>query len=115
NSSELSSIHKSRIEGEIENGIGISAISCWEVAKKVEIGKMKLDRDIKEWIEMALSYPGIQLVNLSPEVLIESTQLPGNFHKDPADQMIVATARLLDIPLITADSKILNYPHVKLI
>jgi PIN domain nuclease of toxin-antitoxin system len=55
---------------------------------------------------------GIQLLELTPQIAIESTLLPGEFHKAPADQIITATGRVLGIPLLTADEKILNYPHV---
>jgi PIN domain nuclease of toxin-antitoxin system len=65
-----------------------------------------------EWFEKALSYPGVQLYNLTPEISIESTRLPGEFHRDPADQIIVATARINECPLITSDHKILDYPYV---
>lgn len=64
---------------------------------------------------MVLSYPGIRLLELTPEVAIESTQLPGEFHRDPADQIIVATARVHGCPLVTSDSKLLKYPHVEII
>jgi len=51
---------------------------------------------------------------LTPEIIVESTQLPGEFHRDPADQLIVATSRILNIPLVTMDHAIRNYPHVQL-
>jgi PIN domain nuclease of toxin-antitoxin system len=59
-----------------------------------------------------LAYPGVKLVDLSPRIAIESTQLPGSFHRDPADQMIVATARVFACELLTADHRIRDYPHV---
>ena len=65
-----------------------------------------------EWIELATQYPGVQLVNLTNDIIIDSTQLPGTFHKDPADQLIVATSRTAQVPLLTADDKIINYEHV---
>ena len=95
-----------------KNGLGISVISCWEVAKLVEYKRIVLPIPLEEWFQKALSYPGITLINLTPEIVIESTRLPGNFHKDPADQMIVATARILDIPLVTSDTLIIDYEHV---
>ena len=98
-----------------EQGVGISVISCWEVAKLVEYNRLRLPCPIAEWFEQALVYPGIQLLNLTPEIAIESTQLPGTFHRDPADQIIVATARIYECLLVTADKKILDYPHVKLL
>lgn len=92
--------------------IGVSAISIWEVAKLVEYNRLELPCPLYEWFHEALSYPGIRLIGLTPEIAIESTKLPGEFHRDPADQIIVATARLYDSPLITSDGKILKYPHV---
>ena len=67
-----------------------------------------------DWLAQALSYPGVRPIDLSPAICVESTQLPGSFHRDPADQLIVATARVLDAVLVTADAKILAYPFVKL-
>jgi PIN domain nuclease of toxin-antitoxin system len=95
--------------------IGVSAISVWEVAKLVELGKIELQPSLYEWVENALNYPGIRLIELTPDIAIESTQLPGVFHRDPADQIIVATARIYDCSLVTSDGKILKYPHVKTI
>ena len=94
-------------------GLGISAISCWEVAKLVQYGRLVLPCTITDWFRQALAYPGITIVELTPDVAIESCQLPGPFHSDPADQIIVATARVKGCPLITADSKILGYAHVQ--
>lgn len=92
--------------------IGISSISCWEVAKLVEYKRLELPLPLEEWFEQALSYPGVQLLALTPEIAIESTRLPTPFHRDPADQIIVATARIYGCPLVTSDEKILQYPHV---
>ncbi len=95
--------------------LGVSSISCWEVAKLVEYGRLELPCPLEEWFEQALSYPGVQILPLTPEIAIESTRLPGEFHRDPADQIIVATARVYDCPLITSDERILGYPYVKTI
>jgi PIN domain nuclease of toxin-antitoxin system len=94
--------------------IGVCAISCWEVAKLVEGRRIHLPGSIDQWLRLALSYPAVILLPLSPEVSVESTRLPGVFHRDPADQMIVATARVYDCPLLTVDRKISAYPHVRL-
>ena len=101
------------VQDTIHSGLGISAISCWEVAKLVEYGRLELACPIEEWMEQAVAYPGMQLLELTPQIAIESTKLPGSFHRDPADQIIVATARVYDIPLLTADSRILQYPRVR--
>jgi PIN domain nuclease of toxin-antitoxin system len=95
--------------------IGGSSISLWEVAKLVELKKLELPRSLEDWFGEALNYPGIRMIELNPEIAIESTRLPGTFHRDPADQIIVATARKYDCPLVTSDEKILNYKHVKAI
>ena len=97
-----------------QTGIAVSAISCWEIAKLVERGRLTLPCPVLEWLQQALAYPGVRLIELSPRICAESAQLPGEFNRDPADQIIVATARILDAPLVTVDGKILEYPHVKL-
>jgi PIN domain nuclease of toxin-antitoxin system len=96
-------------------GLGVSIISCWEVAKLVENNHLQLPCPIDEWLERALNYPGIRLLELTLPVILESTKLPSPFHRDPADQLIIATARIHDIPLLTADSKILDYPYISTI
>ncbi len=88
-------------------------MSCWEIAKLAERGRLGLACSIEEWMEQALAYPGIELLPLTPQIAIESTTLPGNFHRDPADQIIVATARIHDLALLTVDRLILDYPHVR--
>ena len=98
-----------------DNGLGISVFSCWEVAKLVEIKKLTLHCPIDEWMSTALNYPGIKLLELTPQIAVESTRLPGEFHRDPADQIIVATARIHNSALLTLDQKILSYPHVGLL
>lgn len=103
------------IRGHESGEIGISAISLWEVAKAVELKRLKLPIPVEDWFEFALNSPGIVLLPLTAEIAVESTQLPGRFHKDPFDQLIVATARIYDVPLVTVDSDILQYPHVKLL
>lgn len=110
----LPSGHKNFIKQQEVTGLGISAISCWEVAKLVEYGRLGLPEPLDSWMGKALSYPGIQLLPLTPEVSIESTRLPQPFQKDPADQIVVATARIYNISLVTCDTKILAYPHVLL-
>jgi len=114
NPSLLSAKYTAYLEANEPTGIGVCAISCWEVAMLVEKGRLSFSVLVREWLEGALAYPGVRLLELSPEIAVESTRLPGTFHKDPADQMIVATARVLDCPLVTMDGLILNYPHVKL-
>jgi len=101
------------IGSERGNGLGISAISCWEVAKLVEHNRLQLSISVDQWISQALQPPVI-LLPLSPDIAVESTRLPGNFHRDPADQIIVATARRYACALVTLDCRIRSYPHVSI-
>lgn len=109
----LTSQLEQTIQSQQGAGLGVSVISCWEVAKLVELGKLQLTLAPFDWLTQALAYPGVQLLDLTLPIIVASTQLPGNFHRDPADQIIVATARIYNIPLLTVDRKILNYPHVQ--
>ena len=102
-----------RIENEADS-LGINAISLWEIAKLVQVGRLELSMPVEDWIEQALAYPKVMVVPLSPLIAVESTRLPPPFHKNLADELIVASARVLSCPLLTYDGKILNYPHVLL-
>jgi len=65
-------------------------------------------------MDIALALPGIQQIELTPRIAIASTKLPGEFHRDPADQIIVATTREYGCALLTVDEKIRKYPHIKI-
>lgn len=93
--------------------LGVSIISCWEVALLVERGRLILGAPTLEWINTALRAPGIRSLPLTPEIAVASTELPGDFHRDPADRVLVATARHLACPMLTADARIVEYPHVQ--
>jgi PIN domain nuclease of toxin-antitoxin system len=104
---------RTAIEVNEHQGLAVSAISCWEVAKLVELGRLKLPTHIDSWLDLALEPSGVSLIPLSPRIAIDSTQLPGEFHRDPADQIIVSTSRVHDLPLATCDAKIRAYPYVR--
>lgn len=106
---------KAIAKAEKESSLLISAISVWEVAVKVSLGKLSLPMDIYAWFQSAEKYPGTVIEPLTPIDAIASTVLPGDFHKDPSDRMIIALARRHGIPLVTTDEKILKYPHVETI
>ena len=109
----LSETQRRAIASNESDRIGVSSMSCWEVAKLCEKGRLALPIELSEWFRVALRYPGVSLMDLSPEVAVESTRLPGTFHRDPADQIIVATARVNQCLLVTSDAKITDYPHVR--
>ena len=109
----LSAEAVSALDARGSEGIGVSAISFWEVAMLHGRGRVEFACPLDAWLIQASGYPGVQEVGLSREVLVESCRLPGELHRDPADRMIIATARELNCSLITADERILAYPHVR--
>jgi PIN domain nuclease of toxin-antitoxin system len=92
-----------------EDKVFVSAITPWEIAMLVARGRLLLTRDVQDWIDDALRQPGVALAPLEPAIAVASTRLPGPIHGDPADRLIVATARHLDVTLVTADDRLLSY------
>ncbi len=92
----------------------ISAISCWELAKLVKKKRISFSIPSLAWIRRSLNEFNIRIADLSPEIAVESTVLRG-LNRDPADQIIVATSRILGMPLVTADKQILEYSEVNTI
>lgn len=107
----LSSNTRNYIETTIENegSIAISAISLWEVGMLYSRQKILLNQPCLNWIQHSLKAPGIYLMELTPEIVVDSCSLPNDFHGDPADRIITSTARILNVPLMTRDQKILSY------
>lgn len=89
--------------------VRVSAISVWEVAMLEAKGRISLSRPVEDWVQAALHAPGVQLLPLGPEIAIGSTRLPGMPHGDPADRILMASARHLGGQLATCDREILNY------
>lgn len=112
----LSKKAKNAIERELDGGqIIVSAISAWEIAMLVEHEKLVLSMDVLSWLGNVGQIDAVRFMPVDVEIGVKSTALPGEFHKDPADRMIVATARKLNVPLVTRDEKIRAYKHVKTI
>ncbi|WP_109994799.1 type II toxin-antitoxin system VapC family toxin [Salinisphaera sp. LB1] len=112
---QLSPHAKTAIETERSAADGIvlvSAISAWEIAMLVKAERLTLTMALDDWLETVSAIDGVRFVPLDNDVGVESTRLPGEFHTDPADRMIVALARHLNVPLVTADTKIRAYKHV---
>jgi PIN domain nuclease of toxin-antitoxin system len=86
--------------------IGISAISCLEVATAVTKGRITLDREVLNWLEQALSLPNVELLPLTPLIAVKATQLGNDFPGDPADRVIAATSIVEAAPLVTKDSRV---------
>ncbi|MHB8551825.1 MAG: type II toxin-antitoxin system VapC family toxin, partial [Acidiferrobacterales bacterium] len=97
----------------------ISIISVWEVALLEAKQRLSLPMTVEAWVERALDRPDIRLIGLErPRTVIDSCRLPGKFHSDPADRLLVATARSENAVLVTHDKKILDYGaagHVKVL
>ena len=91
----------------------LSAISPWEFCKLLEKGKLGVSCDPEDWMAVALDMPKLRLVPLTPKLSYRSTILPQPFHDDPADQIIVATAREENATLLTKDRRIRDYPHCR--
>jgi len=87
----------------------MSAISVWEVALRESRGRVTLRQPVDEWIDALLRGPGARLLPLEPEIAIESTRLPGTAHGDPADRILIASARVTGARLVTCDARILRY------
>lgn len=114
---ELSSAAAQAIDETLANSedVIVSCISAWEIAMLIQKGRLVFSMDVETWLEQVAQIDGIRFVPVDNETGCKSTMLPGNFHKDPADRMIVATARKLAAPLVTADEKIINYEYIKTI
>jgi PIN domain nuclease of toxin-antitoxin system len=102
--SGLSRIAKRRIER--ESRLGISAISCLEIATLVAKSRISLDRDTLEWLDAALMLPKVELLPLTPPIAVKASLLGNNFPGDPADRIIAATAIIESAPLVTKDGRI---------
>ena len=93
--------------------LGVSIISGWEIAMLVAKDRLRLSIDVQDWITRALKYKGIKLIDLTPEIAVLATRLPGAFHKDPADRLIVASCLKLGAPLLTLDRAIRDWGHIQ--
>jgi PIN domain nuclease of toxin-antitoxin system len=105
-------------DAEREGNLRISVISIWELAMLEQRGRVALPMNVRTWVDQALSKPGISVTPLTTEIAIESVHLPGNLHGDPADRMLVATARVLGATLATKDAQLIQYSrqrHVRAI
>lgn len=106
----ISSTIRQRISLAIQKGrVLIPAICVWEVGMLLNKGRIQLNEPLTRWVSAAFEQSGFLLAPINETVAIESCLLPGNFHNDPADRLIVATTRIEKGTLITHDSRILEY------
>ena len=93
----------------------VSLARVWEVAIKVQIGKLRLDLPVEDWVRRSLGNQKLCLLPITPTLAVYSTQLPAAFHKDPFDRVIVATAIQENLTVVTRDERILAYPNLKIL
>ena len=89
--------------------VRVSPISAWELGLLASKGRLASVVSPKDIFDDVVTNPGIKIEGLSPDVLIASSFLPGTLHRDPADRILVATARAFDLTIVTRDRAILDY------
>lgn len=106
----LSEPARSRIEQAARVGkLWVSVMSVWEIGMLVAKDRIRLSMPVDEWVRQASATPGMQMLGVVPEIALESTRLPDEPHGDPVDRLLMASARVHNLTLITADEKILAY------
>jgi len=91
----------------------LSAISPWEFCQLVAKGRLEVSQASREWVELAMDLPKLRLVPLTPTIACDATTLPAPLHDDPADRIIIATARAENATVLTKDRRLHDYPHVR--
>ncbi len=81
-------------------------ISLWEVALLVQLGRLHLEDNLDDWLQIAAAPATVELRGITPAVVVAMNRLPSTFHQDPADRLIVAMARSLGLPVATHDQRI---------
>ncbi|SAK69047.1 twitching motility protein PilT [Caballeronia fortuita] len=113
----LSKPARAAIDREVqeEGEIVVSTMTAWEVMLLIKKGRLRLAMDVAGWFDRIGRIAGVRFAPIDRHIALASADLPGEFHSDPADRMIVATARSLSAPLVTKDRQIRSYEHVRTI
>ncbi len=112
----LSATARAAIATEYPDGhILVSSMTVWEIALLVTRGRIRFSSTLDGWVAGLRNVQALKFIPMDNEIAVSAITLPGEFHKDPADRIIVATARRYNAPIITADEKIKAYPHVRTI
>ncbi len=98
-----------------ETKVRVSSISVWEAAMLVSRGRLSFQTDFPSWLNQAVTVSGVKFQSVDNVIAYQSVNLPGTFHPDPADRMIVATAMSLDATLVSGDQKIQDYSYAKVV
>ncbi len=116
NPENLSQSAREIIDSTRENSeILVSSISTWEIALLVAKGRLKLTIAVDDWVARSETLPFIRFVPIDNQIAIKSVDLKEPFHRDPADRIIIATAAIADVPVVTKDARMTAYPHVETI
>ena len=94
------------------NRLFVATVSSLEIARMAQAGILDPKGNLRDWIRRSLDALRGETVELSHEIALGAYSLPGEFHRDPADRILVATARALKLTILSADARILGYPHV---
>lgn len=86
----------------------VADISLWEIATLGSLGRLEFQLPLRDWLEQAVAPPLVQLVSITPAIAAEVASLPDSFHRDPADRILVASARVLGATLLTRDRRIID-------
>ena len=106
---QLSPRQREVVEATTPDGpVFVSDISLWEVAMLASLGRIRLALPLREWLDKAVAPPLVRRHGISPAVATEVAALPDSFHRDPADRILVATARVLGATLLTNDRRIVD-------
>lgn len=106
----LGKVARTRIEAAARAGsLWVSVMSVWEIGMLVAKDRIRLAMPLDEWIRQASATPGMQMLGLIPDIALESSRLPEGPHGDPVDRILIASARVHNLTLLTADEKILAY------
>ncbi len=93
------------------NALWISSVTSLELSRLVWGNRLELGRSISEWMQQAIDSLGLNTNPMDNRIAIEAYQLPEPIHSDPADRLLLATTRIHGHKLVTADDRLLNYPH----
>lgn len=94
-----------------DNLIYVSTVSTLEIARLAALNRISLTMQLQSWVERSLELLNAETLVLSHKIALEAYNLAEPFHRDPADRMLVATARIHGLRLLTADDAVLNYTH----
>ncbi|MEN8179622.1 MAG: type II toxin-antitoxin system VapC family toxin [Pseudomonadota bacterium] len=101
---------RTAIDAAIRSGrLRVSVISLLEISQLEAAGRLHLNMPVEEWVQATLTLPGLKVIELELPIILDAHRLPGIFHKDPANRILVATARHHELTLLSEDKKILEY------